>query len=231
MRFLARYTAKLGAIVVLAATGTVMHGQTAASSVKSDAEVQKEAQQAGELYNGNNFTAALPLYEEDLHAQRTQSNVFREQLALCLLSRGSVEEPAEFATTQAHAKALLLDAKAAGDNSNLLQMMLDKMSGATSNGVPTAKAPVQEILASAEKAFSSGDLAGTLALYKQASETDPKLYEAPLFAGDAEYKLNHYDAAGAWYAKAIVINPDRETAYRYWRRRALEEGRSEARAE
>lgn len=215
MLFLARHMAQLAAIVVLAAAGTVMHGQTAASSVKSDAEVQKEAQQAGDLYNGNNFAAALPLYE-DLHAQRPQSNVFREQLALCLLSRGSVKEPAEFAKTQARAKALLLDAKAAGDNSNLLQIMLEKMSGATSNGVPTAKTPAQEILASAEKAFSSGDLARALTLFKQASETDPRLYEAPLFAGDAEYKLNHYDAAGAWYAKAIVMNPDRETAYRYW---------------
>ena len=28
--------------------------------------------------------------------------------------------------------------------------------------------------------------------------------------------MKDYDEAGAWYAKAIAINPDRETAHRYW---------------
>jgi hypothetical protein len=42
------------------------------------------------------------------------------------------------------------------------------------------------------------------------------MYEAPLFAGDTEYKLKNYDEAGVWFAKAIAINPNRETAYRYW---------------
>lgn len=115
------------------------------------------------------------------------------------------------------AHSLLLEAKASGDNSNLLQILLEKM--AALNAIPPAthkKSAAEEILAKAEKAFSSGDLNGALVLYQQASDADPKMYEAPLFAGDAEYKLNQYDEAGKWYAKAIAVNPDRETAYRYW---------------
>jgi tetratricopeptide (TPR) repeat protein len=71
-------------------------------------------------------------------------------------------------------------------------------------------------MAKAEKAFTSGDLKAALGFYRQAAETDPKLYEAPLFAGDTAYKMKNYDDAGMWFAKAIAINPNRETAYRYW---------------
>jgi tetratricopeptide (TPR) repeat protein len=68
----------------------------------------------------------------------------------------------------------------------------------------------------AEKAFSGGDLPGALKGYEEAAAADPKLYEAPLYAGDMEFKQDHYAAADLWYAKAAAINPNRETAFRYW---------------
>jgi tetratricopeptide (TPR) repeat protein len=118
--------------------------------------------------------------------------------------------------TRERARKLLLDAKAAGDDSNLIQILLEKLSTPTAPPAARPPSPGAEALAKAEKAFSSGDLNGALVFYKQAAEADPKMYEAPLYAGDAEYKLKNYDEVGAWYAKAIAINPDRETAYRYW---------------
>ena len=114
------------------------------------------------------------------------------------------------------AHTLLLEARASGDNSNLVQILLEKMSVPINKNAPATKTPAQDLLAKAEKAFSTGDLNGALVFYQQAAEADPKMYEAPLYAGDAEYKLKNYDEAGKWYAKAIAINPDRETAYRYW---------------
>jgi len=78
------------------------------------------------------------------------------------------------------------------------------------------KSPGAESMLRAQKAFSNGKMKKALALYKQAAEADPRLYEAALFAGDTEFKLKNYDEAGTWFAKAIAINPDRETAYRYW---------------
>ena len=38
----------------------------------------------------------------------------------------------------------------------------------------------------------------------------------PCSQGDSEYKQDHYDAAGMWFQRAIAIEPDRETAHRYW---------------
>ena len=87
--------------------------------------------------------------------------------------------------------------------------------GATAAAV-MQKSPGAESMLRAQKAFSNGKMKKALALYKQAAEADPRLYEAALFAGDTEFKLKNYDEAGTWFAKAIAINPDRETAYRYW---------------
>jgi tetratricopeptide (TPR) repeat protein len=200
-------------VLMLAVTGIVLSAQTAAT--KSDAEVQKEDQQAEALYQQQNFLGALPLFE-DLHQQRPESNVFRERLAMTLLAKAGTEAQADATVTRERARKLLLDAKAAGDDSNLVQILLEKLSAPATASSDKPKSPGAEALAKAENAFSSGDLNGALVFYKQAAEADPTMYEAPLFAGDAEYKLKHYDEAGTWYAKAIGIDPNRETAYRYW---------------
>ncbi|MCU1252119.1 MAG: hypothetical protein JWQ49_5148 [Edaphobacter sp.] len=79
----------------------------------------------------------------------------------------------------------------------------------------TGRSPGAEALLKGQKAFSNGNLKKALALYKEAAEADPKLYEAALFAGDIQFKMKNYDEACTWDAKAVAINPDRETAYRY----------------
>jgi tetratricopeptide (TPR) repeat protein len=202
-------------VLMLAVTGGAVSAQTSAvpGATKSDAEVQKENVQAETLYQQQNFLGALPLFD-DLHLQRPESNVFRERLAVCLLARAGTEAPSDAAQTREQAKKLLLEAKARGDNSGLLEVLLEKLSAPSAAVVQ--KSPGAELMLKGEKAFSNGNLKKALALYKQAAEADPKLYEAALFAGDTEFKMKDYDEAGTWYAKAIAINPDRETAYRYW---------------
>jgi tetratricopeptide (TPR) repeat protein len=209
--------------LVLAVCGIGVSAQTGQSAAKSDAEVQKEDLQAEALYEQQNFMGALPLFE-DLHQQRPDSNVFREHLAMSLLAKASTEAPSDAALTRERAKKLLLDAKAAGDNSNLLQILLEKLSTPVAASSGMQMSPGAESMLKAEKAFSNGDLKKALALYKEASEADPKLYEAALFAGDTEFKRKNYDGAGTWFAKAIAINPDRETAYRYWGDALMQKG-------
>jgi TolA-binding protein len=181
----------------------------------SQADLQKEAATAQSLYNQQNFIGALPLYE-DLHNRVPQSNLYRERLAMALVGSAGGKSPAEQQAIADRARKLLLEAQAAGDNSNLLQVMLEKLGTAGSNVPKGPPSPGADAFAKAEKAFSSGDLAAAVKLYEEAFAADPKLYEAPLYAGDSEFKLGHYAEANAWYAKAVAVNPDRETAYRYW---------------
>jgi tetratricopeptide (TPR) repeat protein len=213
-------------LLMVACGGVAIFAQTDAIASRSDAEVSNEDQQAQALYQQQNYLSALPLFE-DLHQQRPTSNVYREELAICRLAKAGQLPPAESVAMQNSARSLLLEAKAAGDNSGLLQILLDKMAVPV-NAVPVTKSAAEEIFSRAEKAFASGDLKGALVLYHQAAKADPKMYEAPLFAGDAEYKLNNYDEAGKWYAKAIAIDPDRETAYRYWGDVLMHKGDQEA---
>ena len=207
---------RLGALM-LAVSGVALSAQTVVGpgSTKSDAEVQKEDQQAEALFQQQNFLGALPLFE-DLHQQRPENNVFRERLAMSLLAKASTEAPSDATVTRERAKTLLLEAKTAGDNSDLLQILLEKLSTPFVASAGMRKSPGAESMLKAQKAFSNGKLKKALAFYKEAAEADPKLYEAALFAGDTEFKMKNYDEAGTWFAKAIAINPDREIAYRYW---------------
>ena len=200
------------ALVVLCLT-VVASAQTAVPA-KSEDEIKAEAAQAQTLYNKQDFIGALPLYE-DLYAQRPQSLVYMERLAFALLAKADQQGPETGKITTARAKKLLLQAQAAGDNSNLLQILLEKLNN--SEGGPTAPPPAgHELFTKAEEAFTHGDLPAALGFYKKAFDENPQYYSAALFAGDTEYKLNHPAEAGSWFAKAIAINPDIETAHRYW---------------
>jgi tetratricopeptide (TPR) repeat protein len=179
------------------------------------AEEQKEDRTAESLYQAQNFVAALPLFE-NLHKSQPASVVYAERLAMSLIGSVSNHPPDEQPAVLDRARKLLLEAKAAGDNSNLLQIMLEKL-GASSGPAPSgASSPGADAFQRAEKAFSSGKLSEAVAAYQEAFAADPKMYEAPLYAGDSEFKQGHYKEADEWYAKVVAVNPDRETAYRYW---------------
>jgi len=174
-----------------------------------------EAAQANALYASQNFVGALPLYEE-LHKRHPKEVAWDERLAMCLLGAAHTHPDAEAAAMQERAHQLLLEAKAGGDNSNLLQVVLEKLEAPAGAAPAGPVSPGMDAFQRAEKAFSSGDLPGALKLYEESAAADPKFYEAPLEAGDTEYKRGNYKEAGTWFARAIAINPDRETAYRYW---------------
>jgi tetratricopeptide (TPR) repeat protein len=62
-------------------------------------------------------------------------------------------------------------------------------------------------------------------MYERALLLDPTLYEAALFTGDVYFKTADQAKAGEWFARAVAINPDRETAYRYWGDSLMRQGR------
>ncbi|WP_158820048.1 tetratricopeptide repeat protein [Granulicella sp. S156] len=191
----------------------VVSARSQAPAEKTDAEIKAEGEQARALYEKQNFLEALPLYE-DLHTRRPQNLLYQERLAMTLLAKASQQSPEDAQATRRRSRELLLQAKAAGDNSNLIQILLEKLQDADQ---PAKAEPVgHEWMQKGETAFSSGDLQAAVGFYKQALDANPQYYVAALFAGDAEYKLNHPAEAGKWFARAIEINPDVETAYRYW---------------
>jgi tetratricopeptide (TPR) repeat protein len=187
-----------------------------------------ERKRALELYDSNNLAAALPLLEK-LAAANPDDAVILSRLGFTLYANSATEkDPALRQKLRERARTTLLRSRALGDNSNLTAMVLESLAAPDSTQLPfsdiqAAEAAIRE----GEAAFVRGDLDKSLAAYKRALESDPHLYDAALYAGDVEFKKAsastdaqyrnvHFDAAGGWFAKAIAIDENRETAFRYW---------------
>jgi Tfp pilus assembly protein PilF len=61
----------------------------------------------------------------------------------------------------------------------------------------------------------------------RALQLEPTLYEAAVFIADTYFQKKEWSQADEWYAKAVAIDPDRDTAYRYWSDSLLRQGKME----
>ncbi|HKO35550.1 MAG TPA: tetratricopeptide repeat protein [Pyrinomonadaceae bacterium] len=197
----------------------------AASAQTPDPAVR---QRALDTYESQNLVAALPLLEKAALGYPNDPIVL-SRLGFALYANSADEKDAvKRDQMRKRARDILLTSKSLGDNSNLTQMALDVLSNPDASQIPFSNVKAAEAaIREGEAAFVRGDMDKAIVAYKKAFELDPNLYDAALYAGDAEFKKahlsqdanfrnEHFAAAGGWFAKAIAINPDRETAYRYW---------------
>ena len=202
-----------------------------ACSVLARPHAQEQAppewKRALELYEAQNFVAALPLLEQAGIAQ-PDNPVVLSRLGFALYAVASTEKDVNLRQKMLdRARQVLLKSRSRGDDSNLTLITLDGLAGGGAI-VPFSQIKAAETaIRDGEAAFVRGDLDAALASYKKALEIDPKLYDAALYAGDAEfkkaylsrdpqYRKEHFEQAGIWFAKATAIDANRETAYRYW---------------
>ena len=186
-----------------------------------------EWKRAWELYEAQNFVAALPLLEKSALAQPENPQILGA-LGFALAAVSKTEKDPELRKKMRdRALKVLRKSQSHGDDSNLTQITLDALSQdevtLPSSRITAAEAATRE----GEAAFVRGDFDAAMASYKRALELDPKLYEAALYAGDVQFKKGYLakdpkvrsellDEAGIWFARAIDIEANRETAYRYW---------------
>jgi tetratricopeptide (TPR) repeat protein len=102
---------------------------------------------------------------------------------------------------------------ALGDTSYVIQMLAKRDFNAAAS--VRQDTPARSLLREGEKLFVAADFAAALAKYAEAADADPKLYEAPLYAGDAAFKERDYAVADRWYRRAVSVDLNRETGYRY----------------
>jgi tetratricopeptide (TPR) repeat protein len=187
------------AVVILASTGWAQ---------------ENEAARANALYKGGKRLEALPLYEE-LAKVHPQEMLYAERLADCLGAAAlQTSNPAEVKALRTRERDAAKRAVDLGDTTEIVRQMANlNPDEPLYNGI---NSPAKVLLAEAEKSYSAGDFPAAMAKYTAAAEADPKLYEAPLFAGDTAYTQNDLKTAAQWFARAIAVDPNRETAYRYW---------------
>ncbi len=200
-------------------------GTVAARSRAQDSYAAQRAR-ALQLYDQNKFTEAAPLLEK-LSAQNPSDVVVLSRLGFALYaSTAAIKDPELRKQARARARTTLLRANELGDYSDLTRITLEALISNESGDVSYSnRQEADKAMKEGETAFARGDFPKALAAYERALKADPHLYEAALFMGDVYFKSKKPDQAGVWFARAITINPDRETAYRYWGDSLLGEGK------
>ena len=175
---------------------------------------ENEVARANALFAAGKRVDALPLYEH-LAKEHPNEMLYAERLADCLGAMAMQTSDA------AEVKALLTRQRDAakravelGDSAIYVKDMAKIDPDAPLLGSITG--PGKALLAEAEKAYTAGDFPKAMAKYTAAAEADPHLYEAPLYAGDTAFVQKDLNTAAQWFARAIGVDPNRETAYRYW---------------
>jgi tetratricopeptide (TPR) repeat protein len=175
---------------------------------------ENEAARANQLFQELKRLEALPLYE-DLARKFPNEMLYADRLADCLGAKSAqVSDPAELIAIRTRMRDAAKRAVELGDTTEYIRIMANI--DPTQSLYGSLSGPGEALLKEAEKAYAAGDFPAAMEKYTAAAAADPKLYEAPLFAGDTAFVQGDLKTAATWFARAIAIDPDRETAYRYW---------------
>lgn len=180
-----------------------------------DAAKRKEAIT---LFNEGKRLEALPLLEELAQKNPTDNEILTDLAASLVDHAATVADTDAAAKERFRAREILQRVWASGNPSPLaenLRQLLDELpaSGALKFSDNPA---VQQLMLAGEAAFSRRDFDEALKRYTDALELEPTNYNAILFTGNTYDRKNDFANAGEWYERAIRLDPNLETAYRYY---------------
>ena len=189
-----------------------------------------ERQQAFQLYHEHKMPEAAALLEKVI-AKDPNDVAAHEALGVALAGRAAtLSDPEKARADRLAARKELLRAKELGDTSDLCRIMLAGLPESGEVPALSEKPEVNALLQAGEAAFAAADWQKALTAYSAAWDLDHSA-KAALYVGDTYFSLKDMDRAGEWYAKAIELDPNHETAYRYWGDALMAQGKmKEARA-
>ena len=168
-----------------------------------------------ELYRQGKFVDAMPLLGQ-LSTAKPDDFVVKEHWAYCILEYSKTQtDPAQRKASRIKARSLAMEAKKQGDEGELLQVLLSLPEDGSDLKF-SDRPDVDQAIKAAEADRAKGDLDKAREGYLHVLELDPKNYDATVYVGDVYFSQHAYNSAGEWFAKAIKLDPDKETAYRYW---------------
>lgn len=180
--------------------------------------------QALSLSDRGRHPEALPILEELSQLLPSDALVW-ERYAMALLSTAATildleaRKAMRVRSRQAFARTREL-----GNNTPLA--MLGDYIPPDGSEPPLSRNPeAQKTMEAAEAAFARGDFPNAIVHYQKTLDVEPTHYNATLFIGDCYYRMNDVERAGEWFARAIALNPNMETAHRYWGDALLRAGR------
>jgi tetratricopeptide (TPR) repeat protein len=182
-------------------------------------------QRAFELFKQDKHIEALPLFEE-LALKSPEDRDVLLGLGVCLVAEATTLDDQDAATKErVRARQVLLKAKTLSNTAPLLENLLQMLP--EDGVVKYENTPADQAMRAAEAAFARRDFEEAIRNYSKVLEYDPKNYGAVLFIGDSYFAMKNWDKAGEWYQKAIDLNPNKETAHRYYADLLLKNGEVE----
>jgi len=177
-----------------------------------------ERQKAVELFNRGKRLEALPLLENLAQTKPAHAELLADLGASLVEHAATLTDRIAAGNERLRARGLLEQARSLGDTSALTLNLLELLDGLPQTGDVqfSANAKVEEALRTGEAAFARRDFDQAVSNYAAALELEPHNYSAALFTANAYDRMGNLSAAARGYERAIQINPNVETAYRYY---------------
>ena len=182
--------------------------------------------QALSLSDRGRHPEALPILEELTQLLPTDALVW-ERYAMALLSTAATIPDLEARKAmRVKSKQAFTRTRELGNNTPLA--MLGESIPTDGSEPPLSRNPeAQKTMETAEAAFARGDFQDAIVHYQRTLALEPTHYNATLFIGDCYYRMKDVERAGEWFARAIAISPNTETAHRYWGDALLRAGKAD----
>ena len=205
----------------------------AMAQTNPSASDQAERQKAGALFAQGKRLEALPLLE-DLVQKNPRDDELLVELAAALVDHALTLTDKEAAAKERfRARSLVQMAWELGNTSPLTENLRQLLGELPANGaIKFSDNPaVDKMMLAGESAFSRRDFDEALKDYGKALELEPGNYSAALFTANTYDRKNDFAQAAEWYQRCVKLNPNIETAYRYYADMLAREGNmSKARA-
>jgi tetratricopeptide (TPR) repeat protein len=183
-----------------------------------DTANRAKQEKATELFAQGQRLEALPLLEEVVKAN-PKDDAMLVALAASLVDHAATLANQEVAGKERlRARGLLDQAWDLGNRSPLALNLSELLRHLPASGAIqfSDKPQVEGLMRAGEAAFSRRDFVEAVRNYMKALELEPTNYAAALFIGNAYHKQNQFTEGAAWYERAIQLDPNVETAYRYY---------------
>ncbi len=197
------------ALMILVFGSTSLLAQTAG-------DFATERERAIRLVNEKKFTEALPLLEKLSAAKEADGQIFLGLGLTYWRLQDATKDRAAWKQVRLKARTAWLKARELGVSIPDIDLIVASIKDDGGDRAQSDNLLAQSSFDEALQPFASGDYKTAAAAYEKAATTDPTWYEAALYTGNTYYAMKEYEKAGIWFAKAIAIDPNRETAYRYW---------------
>lgn len=196
----------------------LLHNCGLAYPQQTGANPASKREQALDLFAQGRRLQALPLLEDLVKANPKDDEALVALAASLVDHAATLTDEKAAAAERFRARDLLDQAWKLGNTSPLamnLSQFLQQLppSGAIEFSMDLR---VEKSMQAGEAAFARRDFNEALKNYAQALEVEPKNYSAALFSGNTYDRENNFAKAAEWYQRAIQIDPNIETAYRYY---------------